>query len=153
MGRWLALCVCFRWYHPLTTRVVPSPFTVNPDGDAYLDSLERVYGFNPNVPSSGSILNLSSELGGSNIVRPGTTISYTAELENALRTNYALGLLDVVFDTAVTSSNVDPIAFNLPPVTTITTTGQVTINASISQSQEITMTNQVGALIVDHWKR
>ena len=34
-------------------------FTVNPDGDAYLDSLERVYGFNPNVPSSGDILDLT----------------------------------------------------------------------------------------------
>ena len=44
---------------PLTTLVVPSPLTVNPDGDTYIDSFERTYGFNPNVPSSGSILDLS----------------------------------------------------------------------------------------------
>ncbi len=133
---------------PLRTLVVPSPFTVNPDGDAYLDSLERTYGFNPNVPSSGSILDLSSEVD-ANVVQPGTTINYTAELENNLRSNHALGLLDVQFNTAVSANTVPPFAFNLPPNSSVSTNGQVTIDPAIIQSQEVTMTNRAGALIVD----
>ncbi|HFQ94807.1 MAG TPA: hypothetical protein ENK32_12395, partial [Anaerolineae bacterium] len=133
---------------PRRTRVVPSPFAANPDGDAYSDSLEKVYGFNPLVPSSGGILNLHSEVGAT-IARPGTTISYTAELENALRANHALGLLDVQFNAAVAAGAVPPLAFNLQPQTAISTSGQITIDPALTQSQEVTMTNRAGALIVD----
>ena len=128
--------------------VTSDPLSVNADGDAYLDSQEKIYGFNPNVPSSGDILSLESEIvNGSNVILPGGTLQYHVTLANQLKTNRALGLLDVDFDAAVSNETVLPKPFNLSPGASESSQGSVTV-AGVAQSQAISLTNVAGALVV-----
>lgn len=134
---------------PLETLVRSDPLDPNFDGDDYMDGVERAYGFNPWVPSSGGVLVIESEVAPEHrIVTPGTTIPYTVTLENALRSNYALGLLDVDFPAAISNATLLPQPFNLTPQESTTTHGQVTVNP-VAASQTISLTNIAGAAIVD----
>ncbi len=134
---------------PLETLVRSDPLDPNFDGDDYMDGVEKAYGFNPWVPSSGGVLVIDSEIASEHrIVTPGTTIPYTVTLENALRSNYALGLLDVDFPAAISNATVAPQPFNLTPQESTTTHGQVTVNP-VAASQTISLTNIAGAAIVD----
>lgn len=133
---------------PQRVRVTSDPNSADLDRDQYNDFQERLYGFNPNVPSSGDILNIDSVV--SDAVLPaGGTIDYQVQLENALDTSFALGLLDVDFNAAISAETVPPQPFNVRPQEVEQTNGQVTIRNDIVQSQIVSMTNVAGASIIN----
>jgi hypothetical protein len=132
---------------PQRAFVRSNPLLANADGDDYLDSLERAYGYHPNVPSSGDPLTIYGTVAQEDrIVRPGETIHYSATVENNLRTSYAQGRLDVDF--AAAGSTVAPKAFELAPGQSQTTAGTVTV-APVDTSQIISLTNTAGAQIIN----
>ena len=74
------------------------PLQPDADGDTLMDSKEKVYGYNPNVPSNLNVLSLSSGLSESGgvsdgFVAPGQTVHYTATVKNELNNRWAQGLL------------------------------------------------------------
>ncbi len=131
-----------------STRVQSDPLSADADGDLYLDSLERTYGFNPNVPSTGDILQIKATVDKA-IVKPGDTIQYDVELTNKLNSSVALGLHDVSFDTNVQSDTLFPRAFNLQPLQSEQSAGTVTIRSDLTQSAVVSMTNHAGAIITN----
>ncbi|MCP4537309.1 MAG: LamG domain-containing protein, partial [Chloroflexi bacterium] len=135
---------------PLKTLVIADPLNPDTDGDGYLDKQEQVYGFNPNVASVGSVLNVSSQLNDADgVVAPGATVVYSATIENDLRNRYALGLLDVDFPVAVQDESLDPQTFVLAEREQATVAGQVTVRPDLISSQRISLTNIAGAAIVN----
>ncbi|MGH2543048.1 MAG: LamG domain-containing protein, partial [Ardenticatenaceae bacterium] len=91
------------------------------------------------------------------LVRPGDVISYEATLENRLRDRYALGLFETDLPVALQNADLDPQVFELGPADpnpltqpeVVTIAGQVTVGPAISVSQQISLTNQAGAIIAD----
>ena len=135
---------------PLVTHVTSDPLSPNIDGDDYTDAQERVYGFNPNVPTSGDILDISAEVAQENLfVTPGKTIPYTVTLANNLKLRYALGLLDADFPAAVKTETLDPQPFIVRPTESVVMAGEVEVDDQITDSQTISLTNIAGARILD----
>ncbi|MCA9979303.1 MAG: DUF11 domain-containing protein [Anaerolineales bacterium] len=132
---------------PLTTWVWSDPLDPNADGDDYLDGREKAFGFNPNVRSTGNLLNMTSTLDDADgIVRPGQVVTYVVDLSNDLRNRDALGLLGVDLPTAVSNaSGLAPTPFRLRAQETISLSGQVTIDNSLTSSQAVSLTNVAGA--------
>lgn len=133
-----------------TTWVRSDPLQPDLDGDAYLDAEEKAYGFNPNLPSAGEILSLSSTLApGDSVVKPGERIDYEVVLHNDLGTANLLGLLQVDVPPAVITTTLVPQVFDLDPQETLTTTGAVTVSTALTTSATISLTNVAGAVAVD----
>ena len=135
---------------PLRTLVTANPLLPDTDGDGYLDSLERVYGFHPRVPSDANILTISSQIDDKDgLVKPGDTIQYTADIENKLRDRYAYGLFDVEFPVAVQDETLDPQPYELAAGESTTIAGSVTVRSDLAQSQAISLSNTAGAIIAN----
>jgi len=135
----------------------PPPDERDVDADNLSDSMEKVYGFNPRVPSDGRVLTLQSiatEPDGSGeyapsdgYVKPGDPLRYEATVKNELFNRYAQGLLSAAFPTGLHGSAA-PQTFVLQPQQARTLTGDVTV-ASTAASGVYSMTQTAGALIVD----
>ena len=136
---------------PLVTWVRSDPLDPNADNDAYDDGLEKAYGFNPNLPENGQLLDMQSKLtSDSSLLREGQAVPYELSLHNNLDNRYAFGLLQTDFPAAAQGSpDLDPDNFVLQPQQGITLTGQVTIDPGLSASQVVTLTNTAGASAVD----
>ncbi len=129
----------------LETRVAADPLVADADYDGLLDDRERIYGYNPNLPSALNVLSLSSVVGRDRVA-PGGTIPYTATVGNALDNRVADGLLQAEFpiDVVQTTRVMD----RLQPQSSLTMTGQVTAPA-VSQTEVTSVTLRAGAVIRD----
>ena len=128
------------------------PLAPDADGDTLMDSKEKVYGYNPNVPSNLNVLSLSSGLSESSgvsdgFVVPGQTVHYTATVKNELNNRWAEGLLEAKPDAGLTASKVTPREFVLRPQE-ITST-QASLVVAQGASGQYTLTQVAGALITD----
>nr|MBC8449122.1 PD40 domain-containing protein [Chloroflexota bacterium] len=142
----------------LRTWVTSDPLDVDADQDTYTDMLEKVYGFNPNVPSQGEILTLNStvkEIVASGVytttdgfVKPGDTFRFEATVRNELYNRYAQGLLDTRFPSAATDSTLPPQSFILQPQEQQTLAGDVQVKTAAATGV-YSFTQVVGAAITD----
>lgn len=130
--------------HPLSTWVSSNPLSFDTDGDGILDERERVYGYNPNVPSVLNVLTLDATTD-AGTVAPGATIEYVASVKNELRGGYEAGLLQTEFpvDTVVATQEIGI----LNPQQSVTVTGAVHVPAQVVASYAASMTVRAGAEI------
>lgn len=127
----------------LETWVNADPNIYNLDEDEYLDKLERVYGFNPNLASTESILSLASEVDTS-AVMPGASVGYTATVTNDLDNRILDGLLQAEFPVDTVQSTVE--MDTLMPLDETTLTGSVS-TPSVDATQATTLTIRAGAIV------
>ncbi len=131
-----------------TTWVVSDPLTYDTDGDELSDQQEKLYGFNPRVYSAEAVLSISTALDDSDgFVAPGQVISYTAVISNETTSRQANGLLTVEFPPAVQDSTLDPKPFILEAGASTTINGTVMVDP-LAPSQQITLTNRAGAVLI-----
>jgi hypothetical protein len=128
--------------HPLATTVSADALAADSDGDGILDERERVYGFNPNVPSDLHVLTLN--MSSASRVQPGAAVDYTASIHNDLRAMYADGLLQTEFPVDHLLSTRELGVIN--PQATISLTGQVAA-PQVSASQSMSLTVRAGVVV------
>ena len=141
-----------------STWVVPDPLMTDTDHDTLMDSLEKIYGLNPQVPSRGTVLTLQSEVrepdgsGGyaasDNIMKAGQTFHYTATVKNELMNRYAQGLLETDFPTAATDTSLPPESFVLQPLEQQSLAGDVAVKPAAA-SGVYSFTQVAGAYVID----
>ena len=91
---------------PRQTGVSADPLFYDADDDTIIDNLERIYGYNPNVPSELNVLSLDTSIS-ADAVLPGGAVEFTAKTTNELDNRAVTGLLqaelplDVVQSTQV----------------------------------------------------
>jgi hypothetical protein len=134
---------------PVRTHVWSNPLRANEDNDDYLDAQEFAYRLHPQVRSTSNLLDLTSTIQGSNVVRPSANVAYEVSLTNNLKGRAMEGLLGVDFPPAVQNPAINPQNFQLLPRQGITLTGQVTVAPSIGASQAVSLTNIAGAVPTD----
>ncbi len=127
---------------PLSTHVYSNPLEVNVDGDAYTDAQEKIFGFNPNIPTTKNILTLDDAvyeidaMGNSTqtdgYLRPGQIVSYQANVSNNLNSHYAQGLLQTSLP-VIFSGSILPQTFVLHPQQTTLMQGQVNVNPNVQE--------------------
>ena len=128
---------------PQKTWVSADPLAYDTDADTLSDNRERIYGYNPNIPSVLNILTLDTEIDAS-AVRPGGSIGYTATIKNELDGRILNGLLQAEFPIDVVQST--EVMDTLYPLDTITMTGGV--NAPlVTESQVTSLTIRAGVVI------
>jgi type II secretory pathway pseudopilin PulG len=142
----------------IRTWVTSDPLDVDADQDTYTDLQEKIYSFNPNVPSQGEILTLEStvkEIIASRVytptdgfVKPGDTFRFEATVRNELYNRYAQGLLDTSFPSAATDSTLPPQSFILQPQEQQTLAGDVQVK-TVAATGVYSFTQMVGAAITD----
>ncbi|NOZ06931.1 MAG: hypothetical protein GXP41_11385, partial [Chloroflexi bacterium] len=143
---------------PKSVRVFSDPLAVDRDGDSLSDSQEKLFGFNPNMPSQTRALDLESSVqeltaGGvytptDGFVRPGDSLRYEATIKNQLATDYAQGLLSTDLP-EVASSNADLLTdFLLYPQEQKTLSGEMHIVTNTA-SGVYSFTQVAGALITN----
>ncbi len=144
--------------HQLRTRVSSNPTDADEDADGYIDSQEKVYGFNPRATSQTSILTLDSQVtggspapGSTNIyVKPGATLGYAASVRNELNAREAQGLLWTEGATVLNQGGIPPQSFVLMPQEEKTMGGSLSV-AGTAASGVYSLTQAAGALITD-WR-
>ena len=135
--------------NPLYTHVTSDPNDPDTDGDGLTDKQEQVYHFNPRVTSRPDVLTLDSVIDDADgIVAPGQAIVYTATVENQLRDIYALGLLELEFP-ASQDPYPEPQVYELAPRQAMTVSNQTVVDANISVSGQISLTQRAGAELTD----
>ncbi len=143
--------------NPLQTRVTSNPLAIDGDGDNFTDIQERIYNFNPRVPTFQSVMNIAAEVRedtangpvSDGFVRPGQTLYYAARIENGLDLGFMAGLSEVDFPLSAQNANFQPQPFQLKPREQITVTGSLQVRPDIASTQSVTLTNRAGALIAD----
>ncbi len=140
------------------TWVISDPLMADTDYDTLMDSLEKIYGLNPQVPSRGTVLTLQSEVrepdgsGGyatsDNIMMAGQTFHYTATVKNELMNRYAQGLLDTSFPSAATDTSLPAESFVLQPLEQQSLAGDVAVKPAAA-SGVYTFTQVAGAYVID----
>ena len=129
--------------NPLTTWVWSDPLNPNADFDEYLDGDEFSYGFNPNIPTSGLLLDLNVEQSAAYIPANGS-FNFTTTITNGLRSRYALGLLDTVVPSALSTGDVTTANFALSPNRMFEQ--HVTLSSNVASSQAAHIDTSVGAV-------
>lgn len=159
LGGWLFTYDLDAGGAPLETRVFSSPLNADSDGDTLTDAQEKVYGFNPQMPSNPRVLTFEStvyERDGNTptpsdgFVRPGDSIFYDAALSNELYNRWMHGLLETDIPTSLSGSSIDPVSFLLYPQETQTISGTVQVD-SVAPAGVYSLTQRAGALITD-WR-
>ena len=128
----------------LSTSVSSNPLSPDTDSDGILDERERVYGYNPNIPSVLNVLTLDATTD-AGAVAPGATIDYVASVKNELRGGYEAGLLQTEYpvDTVVATQEIGI----LNPQQSVTVTGAVHVPAQVAARYAASMTVRAGAII------
>lgn len=130
------------------TWVTSDPLLPDTDADGLSDQQEQLYGFNPRVFTQDAPLAINASVDDQDgFVFPGQEILYTAVISNQTTSRQAQGLLTVEFPPAVQDSTLDPQPFTLDAQTTTTLSGTVTVSP-IAASQQISLTNRAGAVMI-----
>jgi uncharacterized repeat protein (TIGR01451 family) len=142
-GGWTIVYAYDAAEQPLITHVSADPLDYDSDDDAILDNAERIYGYNPNVPSVRNVLSLNTTVA-ANTVAPATNLGYTATVRNELDNRFANGLLQAEFpvDTVQTTA----VLSTLGPQQAVTLTGSVSV-PSVSATTATSLTLRAGAVI------
>jgi len=134
----------------LQTWVTSNPLSADSDSDGIFDKQEQVYGFHPQMPSTGKIVSIVSQIDDADgYVKPGQTIAYAATIANNLNDRYARGLLEVALPVAVQNSSLASQVYTLKPRESATVQGQIRVDPNVQTSQWVNLTNRAGAILTD----